>query len=71
MWFNSEPSTTEQCKVKYAIYIYSEPFLNERMWLSNVATTIEFFDKRCVMFLQSNLTFRSYFDNFSNAQRWS
>ena len=52
--FNSEPTTTERCKVKCAIYIYSKPytFPNLQMWHSNVAATTEFFNKRCVIFLQ-------------------
>ena len=54
MLFNSEPTTSEQWKVKYAIYIYNEPrnFPNVKVLLSNFATTFECFDKRCVIFLQ-------------------
>ena len=42
MWFNSELTTTERCKIKYAIYMYNEPrtFPNVEVWFSNVATTI-------------------------------
>ena len=34
MWFNSEPATSERCKVKYAIYTYDEPrtFPNVQVW---------------------------------------
>ena len=68
MSFNSEPTTTDRCKVKYSIYIYSElrNFPNVQVLLSNVASTIEFFDNRCIIFVQLNLTFRWYFYNFSN-----
>ena len=38
----SEHTTTERCKIKYAIYIHNEPriFPNVQVVLSNVATTI-------------------------------
>ena len=55
MLFNSEPTTTEWCKVKYSIYVYSEShiFPNVQVWLSNVASTVDwFFDKRCALFLR-------------------
>ena len=59
----SEPIKTEPCKVKYAIYIYNEPltFPNVPGLLSNVATTIIFFDNRCVIFLQLILLFEDLF----------
>ena len=41
-------------KIKYDIYIYSEPrtFPNVQLLLNNAATTIELYDSRCVIFLQ-------------------
>ena len=46
-----QPTTIERCKVKYSMYVCNEPrtFPNVQVLLSNVATTIEFFDKRCVI----------------------
>ena len=53
MWFNSENTTTERCKVKYTIYMYNKrrTFSNVEVMLSNFAMTIEFFHNQCVIFL--------------------
>ena len=58
MWFNNEPNTTERSKVKHVIYVYNESrtFPKVQVLLSNVAKTIEFFDKRNVIFPQLKCT---------------
>ena len=44
MWFNSEPTTTERYKVKYAIYINNEPrtFPNLQVLLAMLLQQLNF-----------------------------
>ena len=61
MRFNSEPTTTERCKVKYSIYIRNEPrtFSNVQVLLNNVAMTFEFFDNFLQLFKCTSGTLKS------------